>query len=43
VSTSESITQEPLLHVIAEDGRPIELRIEPSSEEPDVEGEAAIE
>ena len=43
VSTSESITQEPLLHVIAEDGRPIELLIEPSSEEPDVEGEAAIE
>ena len=43
MGSSESTAQEPLLHVIAEDGRPIELLIERSSEEPDVEGEEAIE
>jgi hypothetical protein len=40
LDTSRSIEQEPLLNVIAEDGRPIELLIERSSEIPDVEGEA---
>ncbi len=43
VGASESTTQEPLLHVIAEGRRPIKLLIEPSLEEPGVEGEAAIE
>ena len=40
LDASRSIEQEPLLNVIAEDGRPIELLIERSSEIPDVEGEA---
>ena len=36
LDASRSIEQEPLLNVIAEDGRPIELLIKRSSEIPDV-------